>query len=313
MFYLGLDTSFYTTSLAAVDEAGRVCLDQRRVLPVERGKRGLRPRDAVFLHVEALGAISEGLRGLGGTCGGVAASTRPRAAEGSYLPVFRVSEAWGKTLAASRRAPFFAFSHQDGHIAAGLHSSGFDPGSGPFLAAHLSGGTTELLLVTRAEEGFAGRVLASTADLHAGQFVDRVGVALGLPFPAGKAMEELAAAGRPGGCRLPASTSGTRFSFSGPEAAALRLVRAGCRPADVARSVFETIAVMLHKVITICVQEAGVNDILMVGGVTANRALREVLGGGRRSYRLWWAEPAYCTDNAVGVALLARRRREVEA
>ena len=311
MFYLGLDTSFYTTSLAAVDEEGRVCLDQRRVLPVERGKRGLRPRDAVFLHVQSLGAMSEELRGLAGTCGGVAASARPRAAGGSYLPVFRVSEAWGKALAASWRVPFFAFSHQDGHIAAGLHSSGFDPGSRPFLAAHLSGGTTEVLQVTPSEEGFGERVLASTADLHAGQFVDRVGVALGLPFPAGKAMEELAATGRPGGCRLPASTSGTRFSFSGPEAAALRLVQAGCPPADIARAVFETIAVMLHKVVTICVHEAGVNDILMVGGVTANRELRELLGEGRPGYRLWWTEPAYCTDNGVGVALLARGYRKV--
>ncbi|MCL5046181.1 MAG: O-sialoglycoprotein endopeptidase [Actinobacteria bacterium] len=308
MYYLGLDTSFYTTSLAAVDADGRTLLDLRRVLPVVRGKRGLRPQEAVFFHVTHLAELSGARRGLGGRCAGVAASVRPRPAPESYLPVFRVSEAWGRALAATAGVPFLAATHQDGHLAAGLSSAGFDPGNSPFLAMHLSGGTTELLRVSRTEVGFAEEPLSWTGDLHAGQLVDRIGVALGLPFPAGSHLEELADRGCPGALTIPSAVRDGRLSFSGPEAAALRQIASGAEPADVAVAVFSCIATTLEKVFEWGVHRTGLRDILMVGGVAANKQLRNLTGKEAGEFRLWWSAPRYCTDNALGLALLARAR-----
>lgn len=307
MYYLGIDTSAYTTALAIVDEAGRLVLDRREPLPVPKGERGLRPSDAVFFHVERLSELADSLRGLDGPVAAIAASCRPRPAQDSYLPVFRVSESWGKGLAAALGVPFVPTTHQEGHLAAGLWSSGFDPGDRPFIALHLSGGTTELLGVAKSGGGFTEKILSSSQDLHAGQLIDRVGVALGLPFPAGKELEILASRGRSGAVIIPSSVRGLSPSFSGAEAQAKRLIGLGCPPEDLALGVFDFLRRTFEKIIFRAVRSYDLHDILLVGGVSANAILRRTLGCGYKQVRLWWPDPRYCTDNAVGVALTAGR------
>lgn len=305
MLYLGIDTSAYTTSLGVVDERGRIVVDKRIQLPVPRGQRGLRPSDAVFFHVQGLRDLAESLSELVEPVAGVAASCRPRPAKESYLPVFRVSDSWGRGLAGVLRTPFLPTTHQEGHLAAGLWSSGFQPGNKPFLALHLSGGTTEVLRVSLRGEGFEEEILGRTRDLHAGQLIDRVGVALGLPFPSGKSLEELAARGRPGAVSIPAAVKGPDPSFSGAEAQAGRLIRAGCPPEDLALGIFDYLRRTLEKIVGWAVQSTGLSDILLIGGVSANKILRQKLCFNSNNLKLWWPEPRYCTDNAVGTALLA--------
>ena len=89
--------------------------------------------------------------------------------------------------------PTCDWSHQHGHVAAALYSCGrTDLLKQRFLAFHVSGGTTECVLVERENEGFRIELLGGTADLNAGQAIDRIGVALGLKFPCGPEMEKLA-------------------------------------------------------------------------------------------------------------------------
>lgn len=319
MYSLGLDTSCYTTSLAAFDESGELILDWRRPLPVPAGERGLRQSEAVFHHVAALAEAADSLRELPGRPLAIAASVRPRPAGDAYLPVFRVAEAWGRALAASHGAAWVPVTHQDGHIAAGLWSAGFVSGDQPFLALHLSGGTTELLRVQQGNGPGAGpgvfgeEVLGRTRDLHAGQLIDRIGVALGLPFPAGPALDRLAAESGDSvedarGQVVPSSVSDLNPSFSGPEAALFRLIQAGAPAGDVAVATLDCVRRTLEKAISRAVQTTGLRDVLMVGGVCANRYLRRHMFSAPRwerapdRPRLWWPEPRYCTDNAVGVA-----------
>ena len=158
------------------------------------GELGLRQSDALFQHVKQLPALLEELegRGLLRDLKAVGASTRPRAVEGSYMPCFLAGESQGRALAAALGVPFFACSHQQGHLAAAAWSAGrTDLLDGPFLAWHLSGGTTELLLVRPQGTNVAAEKLGGTSDISAGQLIDRTGVLLGLQFPAGKALDEL--------------------------------------------------------------------------------------------------------------------------
>lgn len=308
--FLGIDTSYYTTSLALVDADGRLLEDQRRPLTVPKGERGVSPPQAVWAHLKALPGVAEPLlRAWGGRIAAVAASTRPRPIEGAYLPPFKVSEGFGRSIAAALGVPFYPSSHQEMHIMAGLWSSEQPPRSDQFLAVHLSGGTTELIRVTRRRGGFAEELLGGTHDLHAGQFVDRIGVALGLPFPAGPHLERLAAGGEPGRVKIPSSVQGFTVSFSGPETAAQRMVGRADR-ADLAMAVQACVAKTLEKWLRTAARETGLREVLIVGGVSANQwirhRLKERLEHPAVGLRLAFAQPAYSTDNAVGTALLCR-------
>ncbi|KKM11778.1 hypothetical protein SY88_06970 [Clostridiales bacterium PH28_bin88] len=309
---LGLDTSCYTTSVALVDQEGSLLADYRQLLAVPHGEKGLQQAAMIFQHLknlprqwEAMGREYH-LRQVVG----VSASTRPRPVAGSYMPVFTVSEGQGRILAATLGVPFFPTSHQEGHIMAGLWSSRTSL-PGRFWVVHLSGGTSELLLVSRQaneEVLFASQLVGGTTDLHAGQMVDRVGVTLGLPFPAGPHLEKMARAGEGTSLRIPSAVRGYQFSFSGPESHARRLIASGAEPAEVARAVELCVATTLEKVLRKAIGEHGVRDVLVVGGVAANefirRRLQERLAARPVSARLYFADPKYSADNAVGVALI---------
>ena len=183
MLTLGIDTSNYTTSSALFDEEKREIIQQKKLLPVKEGELGLRQSDAVFAHVKQLGDIVEKLfSGKKYNITAVGVSTRPRDIEGSYMPCFLVGDMVSKTVSSVLGVPRYEFSHQQGHIAAALYSAGrLDLLGEKFIAFHLSGGTTEILLADHGEL----TLLGGSLDLHAGQLVDRTGVYMHLPFPAG--------------------------------------------------------------------------------------------------------------------------------
>jgi N6-L-threonylcarbamoyladenine synthase len=307
---LGIDTSCYTTSVALVSSGDSV-YDGRAPLAVRQGELGLRQQDAVFQHIKALPGLIETAfevaRSRGLVVRSVAASAWPRRVEGSYMPVFSVSAGAGRATAAALGCAFVEVSHQEGHVAAALH--GLERRlEGRHLALHISGGTTELLVV---EDRYSITAIGGSSDLNAGQFIDRVGVALGLPFPAGPVMEELAATGVPGAVTLPASVRGTAVSFSGPCSAALRQLEAGARGEDVALAVFSCIGRALGRLAAGGMSSTGLNTLVVAGGVACNGVVKAVLTRELRravpSARVEFAQPHYARDNAVGVALLAYR------
>ena len=147
--YLGIDTSNYTTSVAVFDDETGEIIQQKKLLPVREGQLGLRQSDAVFHHTAQLHTLFERLAASADTkkIVAVGASARPRPVDGSYMPCFTVGENTAKILAAALQVPFFAFSHQEGHIAAALYGAGRpDLLNKTFIAFHVSGGTTEAVL-----------------------------------------------------------------------------------------------------------------------------------------------------------------------
>lgn len=310
--YLGLDTSAYTSSLALIDEEDGIILDKRMVLEVKRGERGLRQSDALFLHIKNLPFLfKDVLPATASEIKALAVSSAPRCAPGSYMPVFLAGLAQAEVLASYNGLPLYKVSHQEGHIMAGLREFKDSLIHKSFMAVHFSGGTSEVLKVQRGRESFfALETLAEGFDLHAGQLVDRIGVAMGLPFPAGPAMEELASQSKGVADKaIPAMVDDRGFSLSGPEAAALRMLKSGVPHGEVARAVFRVIANTLEKVLLKCAERTGISDVLLVGGVMANRLisqrLRQRLEHPSIGLKLYFAEPKLASDNAVGVAMLA--------
>lgn len=314
--FLGLDTSAYTTSAAVIDNNGNLVDEERQLLTVLPGERGLQQSQAVFQHIQNLPMIItrlfERCSDLSlGDLTGVAVSQRPRPVEGSYMPVFRVGLSLAESLSTMSRVFLKRVSHQEGHLRAGLFSAG-GPTADRFLAVHFSGGTSELLKVDRLTGGFAINILGATTDLHAGQLVDRVGVRLGLPFPAGPALEALANKSQTpeeSPFYLPSAVKGCNFSFSGAETKARSWIETGGSPINVARAVEACIAKTLEKVLRQAIRDTGIKDILFVGGVMANQYLRQRLKQRLEhpaiQAKLCFAAPHLSSDNAVGVALLA--------
>ena len=306
---LAFDTSCYTTSLALLDHDGRLLADKRRLLPVKQGACGLRQSEALFQHMCALPSLlEETLSGTNVQVQAVAASSRPRPREGSYMPVFLAGAEAARLLSLAWACPLRNFSHQEGHIAAALWSLSL-AWQEPFLAAHLSGGTSELLLATPHGHGFSLELLGGS-DLPAGQFIDRVGVALGLPFPAGPALEQLAFSAPPASLRLKGSVKGTEMSFSGPESAAQRLIAQGVESAALAQAVFYNIGQNLGQALQAASAICGCKQVLITGGVAANSLIRAWVAQEAQALDLHFAPPAYAGDNAVGIAVMAKLRRD---
>ena len=306
---LGLDTSNYTTSAAVFDgEEGR---NQGRLLEVRPGELGLRQSDALFQHVKHLPEVVEALLGGGGlgTVQAVGASTRPRAVEGSYMPCFLAGASQGQVLSQVLGVPFYAFSHQQGHLAAAAWSAGrLDLLDRPFLAWHLSGGTTELLRVEPEEDGVAVRaeILGGTSDISAGQLIDRTGVLLGLPFPAGKGVEKLSRQAQKREY-YKVKVNGLTFSLSGMENKVRQMVQRGEEPAEIAWFAQETVCRVVQACTKAAMEVYPGLPVLCSGGVASNGRLKELL---RQNCGALFAQPQFSTDNAMGTAILTWRALE---
>lgn len=301
---IGFDTSNYTTSAAVF--GGGTAENRGRLLSVPEGALGLRQSDALFQHVKRLHLMVEQLREEGAIdeIAAVGASTRPREVEGSYMPCFLVGEGEGRALAAALGVPFFPCSHQQGHIAAAAWSAHRDDlMDKPHLAWHLSGGTTELLRVEPMGHTVRAEVIGGTSDISAGQLIDRTGVLLGLPFPAGKALDALySEADECLDYRV--KLKDLTFSLSGMENQVKNLLEKGEKPGNIAKFTIDTVT----NVVLRTTQEAQKRwpglPVLCSGGVASNRQLRSAMEKGCGAL---FAQPKYATDNALGVAILTRR------
>ncbi len=300
MSVLGLDTSNYTTSVALFD--GETGVNLGRLLEVRPGELGLRQSDALFQHVKHLPQLLEQLEI--GDIRAVGASTRPRAVEGSYMPCFLAGESQGRGIAAALGVPFYAHSHQQGHLAAATWSAGrMDLLNAPFLAWHLSGGTTELLLVRPEGTSVTAEIIGGTSDLSAGQLIDRTGVLLGLPFPAGKALDGLYT--QADTCYEPrVKLKDLTFSLSGMENQVKALAEEGEKPANIARFAIDAVSNVVWRATQEAQQRYLGLPVLCSGGVASNSQLR---AGLTKLCGAIFAEPRYSTDNAMGTAILTWR------
>lgn len=301
MTALGIDTSNYTTSAATYDGDG--FLMSRKILDVKQGERGIRQSDGVFIHNRELpGFIEERLSGVNGRIDAVGVSTRPRSIEGSYMPVFTVGHGYARAVAAACGVNLHEFSHQDGHIMAGVYSAGrFDLLDKPFISVHLSGGTTEILTSEYDGYSFKNKIIGGTLDISAGQLIDRVGVKMGLKFPCGRELEK-AAMETAEYDKLPFSVKGSYMNLSGVETKLIRQAD-GLSP-RLARTVLIYVKDVLSKALNNAVKETGIKSILMAGGVASNSILREGLINSVDA-EVVFASKELSTDNAVGIAVLA--------
>ncbi|NYE58705.1 tRNA (adenosine(37)-N6)-threonylcarbamoyltransferase complex transferase subunit TsaD [Carboxydothermus ferrireducens] len=307
--FLGFDTSNYTTSFAAVDGEGRLIFDLREILPVPEGEVGLRQRDVVFLHLRHLKEmVQEGFNRISrDQVRGIGVSVKPRPLPESYMPSFLAGEVIASTLSLALDVPLVKTTHQEGHLVAALWSLKKD--FPRFLAIHFSGGTSEILEVEKEPQGYKVKVLGKSLDISAGQLVDRIGVLLGLPFPSGKFLEELAQKAV-GILKVPATFVNGNWHFSGAEAYLKRKLKDF--PAfEIARAVEEVIARTLFKIIQYHAKDN--LPVVLMGGVAANNYIKnfllEKLKKRRVAVDLYFAEVQYASDNAVGVAEISRISR----
>ena len=281
---VGFDTSNYRTSVAAVRLDGEILVNHRELLPVADGERGLRQSDAVFAHIRQIRNAEQALRTAlkDEKIAAVAASTKPRDGEQSYMPVFQVGQTAGSLLAAALDIPFYETTHQRGHLAAALAGTALS-GRERMLAVHLSGGTTDLLVL----DGETVTQIGGSADLHAGQLVDRAGVAMGLPFPSGDAL--------------------------GAETKVRQWIRDGSLSReDIAREIYDLLARTLLRMLKAGAGKTGITEALVTGGVAASGLLRQTLedriARSRGCPQIVFGRPDMSGDNAVGVALIGAER-----
>ena len=306
MSVIGIDTSNYTTSIAYYDGIhGENC---SRLLPVKQGELGLRQSDAVFSHIKSLPELSGRLFSNVQTekISAVGVSTRPRAVEGSYMPCFMVGYSHAKLLSDSLQVPLVEVSHQQGHVAASLWSSGhMELMTQPHLAWHLSGGTTELLLVEPDGKNVRCTKIGGTSDISAGQLIDRTGQLLSLPFPSGKHLDALSADAVMTDTFKVKCTDMT-FSLSGVQNKVQQFHSAHGKDVETAAYALRCIAKAVYAATEQALKAYPGLRIVFSGGVASNSMLRQVL----KPLDPIFSPPQYATDNAMGVAVLTHLAME---
>lgn len=319
---LAFDTSNYTTSICIL-ENGVIVFEERTLVKVKPGDKGIRQSDAYFQHMQVLQIwVSEQLPHYARKIKGVAVSTKPRSVEGSYMPVFKAGELIGKTIANSLDVPFIETSHQDGHYMAALISAKPITNQLPVIASdlvsdpvienqdilflHLSGGTTELHLVHHHQSAFEMSLIADTADISFGQLVDRIGVEAGVNFPCGSQMDKTAVDGHIKHLR-PRFKMQPRFNLSGYENSYKRLLASHPdHPEHVFYDLFACLSDILSEIIAYGVSQTGVKTVLIAGGVAASQTISGHLRANKRlkEINLVFSDPYFASDNSYGVCLI---------
>ena len=307
MSVIGIDTSNYTTSIAFFDGVGGE--NCSKLLPVKQGELGLRQSDAVFAHIKSLPELSGRLFSHvhGEPITAVGVSTRPRAVEGSYMPCFMVGYSHAKMLSDAWKVPLVEVSHQQGHVAASLWSAGhMELMEEPHLAWHLSGGTTELLLVEPESRNVKCTKIGGTTDISAGQLIDRTGQLLNLPFPSGKHLDALSKEGTMKET-FKVKCANMEFSLSGVQNKVQQFHATHGNDTETAAYALRCVAGAVYHATEQALKAYPGLRVVFSGGVASNSLLRQVIA----PLNPVFSQPQFSTDNAMGVAVLAHRITEV--
>lgn len=313
-YYIGIDTSSYTTSLAVLDDKDRIILNSREILKIKDGQRGLRQQEAVFQHVNNLpDLIGDMIKKIDiSKIEVISCSSKPRNKENSYMPVFVVGKGQAFVLSKTIGCSYKEFSHQEGHIASVLLDNKSIVNN-QFLSLHISGGTTELLLVDNKKQNSEIEIIGGTLDLNIGQLIDRIGVEAGLKFPCGKKMDEIAQKGSILDFTILIKIKdNTWFNLSGIENHFKKLIRSELyKIEDIFATLFHIISLFLYKVIVNSSIKYNLNNIVITGGVAANSILREYLTMEliKENIILYFPSIDLCTDNAVGIAYMGKNNK----
>lgn len=308
-FFLGIDTSNYTTSTAVFDSNTGKFFQQKKLLPVKPGELGLRQSDAVFHHTAQLHLLfSELVKDIDSKdIAAIGASSRPRPVDGSYMPCFTVGENTAKILSSALKVPLYTFSHQEGHIAAALYDSKSENlFTEKFLAFHVSGGTTEAVIAKGNGYGFSLDLAAKSLDLNAGQAIDRVGLMLGLRFPCGAELEKLALKNTKKISVRP-TLKECDCCLSGLENICRRLLENNESKEYIAAYCIEYIRKTLSLMTDKLLLKYGTMPVLYAGGVMSDSIIQNSF---KEKYNAAFAQPSLSSDNAVGIAYLAYRKNK---
>jgi len=222
--------------------------------------------------------------------------------------------ALARSLAYAWRKPAIGVHHLEGHLLAPLLEP--EPPPFPHVALLVSGGHTQLIQVQSIGQYF---VLGETRDDAAGEAFDKAAKLLGLPYPGGPELAKLAAGGRPGVIKMPRpmlDRPGLEFSFSGLKTAVLTAVRErepdDQRKADIAFAAQEAIVETLVEKSLRALAQTQLNVLVVSGGVSANRLLRERMAeaAGQRGAKVFYPRIEFCTDNAAMIAVAGLARLE---
>lgn len=308
---LGIDTSNYTTSAALLDTETMEVVQEKMLLPVRKGEKGIRQSEAVFHHTAQLPVIVKKLfdRSANVKIEGIGVSSVPRSVTGSYMPCFTVGDGMASILGTVLGISSEKTSHQIGHILAGVYSCGkFEliKKKKPFLAFHASGGTTDLLLcLPDADNVLNVEEIGTSSDLKAGQAVDRTGVMLGMDFPCGKELDKLACRSIRKFKTKPVIKSGN-CCLSGVENLCRKMFDDGESYEDIAKFCISFLCDTFKKMIDSAFEKYGKIPLLCVGGVMSNTLIREELS---EQFGALFAEPEFSCDNAVGTAVYCALKR----
>ena len=224
------------------------------------------------------------------------------------MPCFLTGVGTARAVAAVTGVPLYETSHQVGHVLAALYSAGkLGACEKPFLAFHVSGGTTDSLYCEPDEQAALKITPCGTSlDLKAGQAIDRVGLMLGLQFPCGKALEQLAMQSRKP-FRIKPVIRGVDCCLSGLENQCRKKLEQGEPPADIARFCLMTVAETVIAMTKAAQERHGKLPVLYAGGVMSNQLIRPLLAA---NAECWFAAPEFACDNAAGVAVYGAWRKQ---
>ena len=314
MLILGIESSCDETGVALYDmERGLLAHALHSQVAMHRDYGGVVPELASRDHVRRLvpllrKALAESGRSLCEV--GAIAYTQGPGLAGALL----VGAAFAEALAASLGVPTVPVHHLEGHLLSPLLSA--RPPRFPFVALLVSGGHTQLMRVSGVGDY---ELLGETLDDAAGEAFDKTAKLLGLGYPGGPALSALAERGKPEAVKLPRpmlNSGDLMFSFSGLKTAVLTRVREpvpdaqGC--ADIARGFQDAIVEVLVKKSFAALKASGLKQLVVAGGVGANRELRRRLDAGaeRRGVTVYYPEFEFCTDNGAMIALAGALRLE---
>lgn len=338
---IGIDTSCYTTSIAAISLDKKVIFNEKIMLEVRDNSKGLRQSEAVFQHINNLGILSDRIKSFKDKFNveGVCSSKKPRPVENSYMPVFNVGHNFGKLLSSIYGCRFYETTHQENHIEASLLNSKLK-NNNKFISIHMSGGTTEILLTSKQDShhnvcdtnlgkiakisikkddksklynnfGYNIDIIGGSKDISFGQLIDRVGIKLGYKFPSGKYLDENAL-----NCNLKIE-SGLKTSvrdgymnLSGLENQVNKIINDNGDNTNqkeyISKLVLDSVVRNMFKSLVYLCETYNVNEVVFAGGVSASKyILRELSMKLRKKHiEAYFTEPQYSTDNAVGCAII---------
>ena len=310
-YILGIDTSNYKTSMAVASGDEIIC-DLRKLLKVKEGERGLRQSEALFQHVNNLPEMFRTLRReYDGDIHAVAYSSKPRPVEGSYMPCFLAGQSQAQAIASMLDVPAIELTHQEGHIEAVRKFSGIDPGN-EFLACHFSGGTCEVLKAFAGDKHYAIEIVGGTKDISFGQVLDRAGVAMGMEFPCGQELDNIALNAEGQTKKLtPVKVSDGEINLSGFETQIQRKLEETDYEinGDFIREIFLKISDSITKMLIQSCEKTGIQEVIMSGGVSSSTFIRNAVKDKLTSQgvHVYFDDKNLSSDNAVGIAFLGSR------